>query len=478
MGARFSLRLILSAFISSLLLFVLMLAACFLYWNEKRVLLHKIEENHRTLGISFAQTCGDALILGDELAAVNAVSTVKAGGAVEEAACVDPRGRIVAHSDDRRRDGRYTIPEGARVTTSVPGFEKRRWYNPQRGWLLSETHFVTSGEAVPGRSVIVFSETKLERMVRGSLGEVGRRILIVLSGTLVLGISGAVFLAGRLTRPIQSLADSAHRIGQGDFSPRVNLHASRELEELGQVFNQTAAALGQLDQMKDEFISMVSHDLRSPLNAIQSYAETLRDERRGPLNEKQKQYLSVIFESARSLAMFVSDVLDLAKVRAGRMDYHIEKVALSEVAATVVSLFQALADRQGARLEVGGVEGLYVHADIQKVGRILMNLVSNALKVVPAQTGVVQVTGRIQGNFVRVEVADNGPGMTSEDQARLFQKFVQLTAGPTNQRMRTVGTGLGLTLVKFMVEAQGGVVGVTSDLGKGSVFFFTLPVVP
>lgn len=465
-----SLRARLAGFIGILLTVLLAATAILLYWGEKRALLAKIEESQRSLSAGFTQSCGDALAVRDDLAALHAVRALAGTAGLVEAACVDGDGRVAAHTDEMRRGTPFARPAGA-VSDRIDGAERLRWRDPARGGLFAFHRAAGEGAL----AVLVFSQSELQRAVSRSLTDALRRILLVFSGAALVGLAGALVLARSLARPLQDLSSKAVRIGQGDFTARVDPEGGRELETLGRVFNQTAEALGQLDQMKDEFIAMVSHDLRSPLSAIQSFAETLRDERRGPLNEKQKHYLTMMVESARSLASFVNDVLDLAKVRAGRMDSHPEELSVAEAVAGVAGLLQSLAERQNVVLEAPCPADLRVRSDRRALERSLTNLISNALKIVAPGTGRVTVDARREGPHVRVAVTDNGPGLSPEDRSRLFQKFVQLTAGPTNRHVRTVGTGLGLTLVKLLVESQGGSVGVTSELGRGSTFFFTLP---
>jgi PAS domain S-box-containing protein len=229
--------------------------------------------------------------------------------------------------------------------------------------------------------------------------------------------------------------------------------------------------LQQLDHLKNEFVNAVSHDLRTPLTSILGYAEFLEDEIGGPLTPEQKDFVLQIQLGTRRLETLVDDLLDFARIEAGTFRLRLASVDLREPAHEIVDSLRPQAE--DARLTLGfdvPETPLEVVMDARRIQQVLTNLVHNALKFTPPG-GTITVRLRGEGAWVRGEVEDTGPGITPEDVPRLFQRFSQLQRG-----MAKGGTGLGLAISKSIVEAHGGQIGVTSQPGQGSTFWFTLPV--
>lgn len=231
------------------------------------------------------------------------------------------------------------------------------------------------------------------------------------------------------------------------------------------------AELLALDRMKDEFLSILSHELRTPINAITGFGSILDDEVAGPLTDKQHQYLRKILGGANVLLNLVNDLLDMSQIQAGRFTIAPRSFAFEDVVREVVSNLESLIEQRRHRLEVD-IEPLMVVADKQRVGQVLTNILTNAIKFTP-DGGDISLRAMANEGLLRVEISDTGPGICSEDTGKLFQPFTQLDMSSTRQ---VGGTGLGLSISKALVEAHGGEIGVTSALGKGSTFWFTLPL--
>ena len=225
-------------------------------------------------------------------------------------------------------------------------------------------------------------------------------------------------------------------------------------------------------RLKSEFLANMSHELRTPLNAIVGFAELMHDEEVSP--EETHEYLGDVLSSARHLLGLINDVLDLAKVEAGKLEFSPEQIACSALAEEVVNVLRPLAAGKQMNVEISIDPALDgdVFLDPVRLKQVLYNYLSNALKFT-AQEGKVAVRMRAQGDdYFRLEVEDNGPGIDSGDLDRLFVEFQQLESGANRSHE---GTGLGLALTRRLVEAQGGSVGVYSQHGRGSVFHAILP---
>jgi PAS domain S-box-containing protein len=251
----------------------------------------------------------------------------------------------------------------------------------------------------------------------------------------------------------------------------------RRLEEIRtkslELLEEQYRRIQEASRMKSEFLANMSHELRTPLNAVIGFAELLHDGKAGAVSADQKEYLGDILTSAQHLLQLINDVLDLAKVEAGKMTFRMEPIDPARLAAEVRDTLRSLVGekRMSIQLEVAPDFGDVV-ADAAKLRQILYNYLSNALKFTPdGGRVVVSITAEGRDHF-RIAVADTGIGIRAEDLGRLFVEFQQLDGSAAKEY---AGTGLGLALTKRIVEAQGGRVGVTSQPGKGSTFFAVLP---
>ncbi|MFN8596342.1 MAG: PAS domain S-box protein [Anaerolineae bacterium] len=237
------------------------------------------------------------------------------------------------------------------------------------------------------------------------------------------------------------------------------------------------AELARAARLKDEFLANMSHELRTPLNAILSLSETLQDAVYGAINEKQSKALHNIEESGRHLLVLINDVLDLAKIGAGRVELDLDQVIVDDVCQAALRMIRETAHKK--RLGVSSNLDSHVslvNADVRRLKQILVNLLSNAVKFTPegGQIGL-EVRGDPAQEVVRFTVWDTGIGIAAENLPQLFRAFVQVDSRLSRQYE---GTGLGLTLVARLTELHGGSVSVESELGRGSRFTVTLPWQP
>ena len=247
-----------------------------------------------------------------------------------------------------------------------------------------------------------------------------------------------------------------------------------KLEEQRQELTRLNAELDQAGKLKDQFLANVSHELRTPLNSVIGFSDLLLTmaSPESPLTDTQRDYLETIARNGRHLLDLINELLDLSKIAAGRMQLTLEPLALA-------ALFREVADTVRAQLEARkhklAIEPerqpLMVTADRGRLRQVLLNLLSNAIKFT-TDGGRITLGAQVAGDRVRVAVSDSGIGIAPADQQKLFQEFVQLDGSPSR---RYEGTGLGLALSKRLVELQGGAIGVESQLGKGSTFWFTVP---
>ena len=245
------------------------------------------------------------------------------------------------------------------------------------------------------------------------------------------------------------------------------------LERRNAELEQANAELQRLSDMRSNFVAVAAHELRNPLTPILGYLELLLDEACGPLNENQAETLQVVLKNVLRLRTITADLLDLARIEAGRVELNLQPVDLRELIAMVCHEYQPQLDAKQQSLELLADQGLpNALCDETRAAQIVGNLVSNASKYSPRKG---QISLRLQLNeagFLQMTVADTGIGIGLEDQPNLFDAFFRARAAAANA---SVGTGLGLHITRLLVELQGGRIWFTSVLGQGSSFFVTLP---
>jgi signal transduction histidine kinase len=303
--------------------------------------------------------------------------------------------------------------------------------------------------------------------------------IAVAVGGIVLALVLGYVLSWSVVGPIRRMETGLAAIASGDFSGHVDVSNRDELGALASNLNRMNDEVGRLyealetaSRHKSEFLANMSHELRTPLNAIIGFTQVLRDQLFGEVNAKQSEYLDDVLGSGQHLLNLINDILDLAKVEAGRMDLAATTFRLDGTLENATAMVRERATRQGVDLvtEIDPSVGL-VEADERKVKQILFNLLSNAVKFTPAG-GRVTLAARVVDDYVEISVRDTGVGISAEDQVRIFEEFYQVGPGKTQE-----GTGLGLPLTKRLVELHHGRLTVTSEPDLGSTFTVTLPLV-
>jgi GAF domain-containing protein/DNA-binding response OmpR family regulator len=241
---------------------------------------------------------------------------------------------------------------------------------------------------------------------------------------------------------------------------------------------QTAEQLREVDKLKSQFLANMSHELRTPLNSIIGFSRVILKGIDGPITELQKQDLTAINSAGQHLLQLINDVLDISKIEAGKMELAFDdQVNLGDLVTSAMSTAVGLTKDKPIKLERQIQTDLpLVRADTTRIRQVLINFLSNAAKF--TDEGTITVKAVIETNLlgmqeIMVSVTDTGPGIALEDQQKLFQPFSQVDASPTR---KIGGSGLGLSISRLLVELHGGRIGLISDIGKGSTFYFTLPI--
>jgi signal transduction histidine kinase len=301
-------------------------------------------------------------------------------------------------------------------------------------------------------------------------------VLLFFAGGIAMSLG--YFVSSALTDNIVMLGRAAKEIARGNLHVRVPVTGRNEMAELARTFNDMAAQLEaaahkqrELDTLRRDLVAWIGHDLRTPLTSIRVILEALAD---GVVDDPAtvQRYLQTTQHHIRSLAALIDDLFDMAQLDAGGLQLEQHSNSISDLISDTLETFSALAARQGVTLK-GSVEpGVDpVCMDVGKIGRVLANLVSNALRHTPPG-GAVEVRAGAEGEDVRVEVRDSGEGIHPADLPHIFDQFYR---GEKSRNRDTGGAGLGLAIARGIVEAHGGRIGVESAAGQGARFFFTLP---
>ncbi len=283
----------------------------------------------------------------------------------------------------------------------------------------------------------------------------------------------------RSLSPLESLTKVMGRVKEGFYGEKINYSSKDEIGELAETFNSMSSTIQKKEEeakkvetAKDEFLAMVTHELKTPLVPIQGYSDILLGEHLGSLNNAQKERLQIISSSASTLLQLISDLLDAQKLDLGQLRIKKERNNLQEsVEKTITSMQpQAAADNISLTYSVG--KDIYAFYDDVRIKQVLTNLIKNSLKATSPKTGKVEVTVEEKISEVIVSVKDNGRGIPAEATDGIFKKFYQVDTTSTREKG---GSGLGLSICKGIVEAHGGRIWMVSELSKGTTFSFTIP---
>jgi len=309
-----------------------------------------------------------------------------------------------------------------------------------------------------------------------NLKEVGgqaREIAVMIAfGALSAGLLVAAVITRSITRPLQAIKEQTREIAQGNFQCNLMIESPPAIKELAIALNYMCSKLVELDNMKSAFFAHMSHELRTPLASIREGSKIFLDGLVGEINEKQRHILGIIVQESDRLINLVNSLLDLAKMEAGMLDYHFARSDFPALVRDVLQGLQPLADARGVRLNSTIHDLPAVSVDRERIMQVVRNLVGNAIKFTPEQ-GSITLAAEVRGKMLEATVRDTGIGIPEDELTRIFLKFRQVLP---DRGGKIKGTGLGLATVKQIIIAHGGSVWATSQLGKGSTFYFTLPL--
>ena len=306
------------------------------------------------------------------------------------------------------------------------------------------------------------------------------RISLVVVGVAMVASLLILWLTVRsIQRPLRRLAEGTRTVADGDFAVQLDSSGKDEFGKLAESFNQMVHRLAELDQVKKDFLSHVSHELKTPLVSMQETNELLLEEIPGALNERQRRFLALNLQSSLRLSSMISRLLDLAHLESGVMEYQLLRHDLAAVVRTAVSGFEARSREAKVGIEMNlPAHRVLVDCDHDRIIQVVGNLVDNALKFSSPGSSIEIGVHPLQAVYSEkgeafVEVRDRGPGVPDEEKSRIFERFYQ--SGRGSGRGGSRGVGLGLAICREIIEAHGGEIKVRDPEGEGSIFSFSLP---
>jgi len=360
-----------------------------------------------------------------------------------------------------------------------------------------------------------------------ALNKIRYTFLLIILIFIALGGISSYIISRSITKPITKLSEDAKKIGKGNLNIKTKTKSKDEIGDLSHSFNEmvkdlkisqnkllkseqekgkqlekevgkktkllneqvktlndtkTAVLnmmddlktandeLKELDEAKSNFLNIVSHELKTPLTAIYAHLD-LMDDLKSNLTEQELKSLTTIKRNSHSLKILIDNILEIARMEANKFELNLDDVDINYTINEVIKNLDILSDKKGLKLKYNKSKLPLLNADEQRVREILTNLISNAIKF--TKEGSIGIKTEKQGKFIQVSVIDTGVGIPEDKIKKLFQKFYQVDA-PTSRSYG--GTGLGLSIAKSLVELQGGQINVKSEEGKGSNFYFTLPI--
>ncbi len=284
-----------------------------------------------------------------------------------------------------------------------------------------------------------------------------------------------------ISKPIKELHNATKKLKKGEYDVNLKVRTKDELGELAKAFNNTTSALSKIDQekklldrAKTQFLSITSHELRSPMTPMKAQLQMLEEGYFGELSEEQKDSLKVIIRNADRLDKIIADFLEVSRIEAARLKFDFKKLNPKKIVEETIKLMSAFAKEKNIKL-VNNIDTLpEIEIDPDRVSQVLRNLINNAIKFSEENSKIV-ISAELKDDYILFSVRDYGFGMSKEDQIRVFEPFFQID-NPLIRRHG--GTGLGLAICRGIVESQKGKIWVESKQGKGSTFYFTLPKEP
>lgn len=329
---------------------------------------------------------------------------------------------------------------------------------------LSRQITTTEGEVIGA----MFFHTDVSR-TNDSIRKVYLDVLLSACIAVILAILAVTYITSRMTKPIVDMNNAINRFSRGKYEARVNITSHDEVGQLGQSFNEMANEINALEQSRRSFVANVSHELRSPLTSMRGFLEAMQD---GTISsEDQPKYLDIVINECKRMTGMVNDLLDLARIESGQYELKLEPFDLNELVIRTVFTFEARINAKHIDVNMDfDAEHTMVEADQSQIAQVIRNLVDNAIKFSP-DGGALTMRIVTDKKLAVMSVIDQGDGISPDDLPYVFDRFYKAEKAHTPSGS---SSGLGLSIVKRIIEQHDQTIKAESQLGKGATFTFTL----
>lgn len=301
-----------------------------------------------------------------------------------------------------------------------------------------------------------------------------RQFIIVGIIMMVLTVFMSAFFSAKISEPIIRINNSAKDLPQGKFDAKIEKNDFDEIKQLSSTLTTASKEIAKSDDLRRELMANISHDLRTPLTMIKAYAEMIRD-LSGDNPEKRERHLKVIIDETDRLSSLVTDILDLSKLQAGVTELHREAFNFSQRLSSVISRFDIIKENQGICIDLEAEDDIVLFADKTKIEQVVYNLINNAVIYAGDDNKVIVRLYRTGDRKMRFEVEDHGEGISPENLPYIWDRYYKVSERAATHKRAKMGSGIGLSIVKSVLEQHGFAFGAESNVGQGSKFWFEAP---
>lgn len=442
-----------------------------LYLSEKKRLWSEIRTQQRQDLDKLERVCDESVIAANELILINYAKTLILSPKVSYAGYVDQQGTGWIYTKTQQAltflDNRDSHLQ--EIITSNRLLDRDIVMDGERVMELSkpvnERGFVRLG----------YSTDEAQRIFQQNLNQVFKRLLVVGFVTLLFGLLLAHLFSTALSRPIVQLMNAADAIAKGEKGVKIPEGGSDEMGHLTRTFNHMSEELAKLDHLKDDFMSHVTHELRSPLTSIIATVELMSEMPLASKDPKFRRSIDRLIFGSERLNRLVDNILDLTRMEAGKMTFDIQPVNIGTILVEMADFFEPRAMEKSLKIRAVVPAALpLAMADPERIRQAISNLVHNAIKF--TNKGGIVLWAKEADGWIQVGVQDTGVGIPNDKLNTVFEKFECLKDTRDRVEKPVPGSGLGLNIVKNSIKAQGGRIWVESEVDKGSTFVFTLPL--
>ncbi len=345
--------------------------------------------------------------------------------------------------------------------------------------------FIIVGLVAPSLAIYYFYTISIKAMTLSLTPEQSPLLkTAIVTIVILIAVNAGVlgfFVSRSISKPIKELYKATRKVEKGNYNVRLDIKTTDEIYELAQAFNKTTASLGRLeeerkeiDSAKTEFLSITSHELRSPMTPMKAQLQMLEEGYFGKLNAKQKESLGVVIRNADRLDNIIVDFLEISRIEAARLKFNFKDTDIAQAVQDTAKFMEAFAKEKNIDL-ITNIDKLpIIEVDPDRVSQVLRNLINNAIKF-SKDKSKIEINADLTNQYILFSIRDYGCGLSSDNQIRVFEPFYQVENA---NRRRHGGTGLGLAICRGIVESQNGKIWVESKPGKGCKFYFTIPLKP